>query len=468
MRSSNWLSAGSPESRAPTSRSRSAPAEKLPPAPVMIATRTPSSASIMSQASHSRQSTSASTAFFLAGRLSVRVTTWTSRSTRTAASASDIPSGLAGDTAPFPTRRGAVATTVTHRRRNGVDSSGGMVDTVYYRCRQCLLPTDGADHVLVRPVPDHGRDPPAQPHHRRERRRADVPHRARPAAGDAAANHVLPRRSRPRRRVPGDRPALPALRRRHRPVGDRRMDRTLGRRRRGPAAARRVLPVRGQPRRDRAQPAGDADPGRGHVARRRAGHARRGTAGRSVTQTRPARDASPARRSPAVSPATSARERLLQAARDVLTDDGLEGLTLRAIARRAGVSHGAPLRHFPSLAALLSAVAAEGFARLVATIDDRLVAADRAFAHADPGVFSVTFRPERVDVSDPEYQTQGYRSFQQLVGLAEAAQAEGWRPDEPAEALAAVLWSHVHGLAVLSLHGSLGSVAGSDMVGRLH
>jgi AcrR family transcriptional regulator len=210
-----------------------------------------------------------------------------------------------------------------------------------------------------------------------------------------------------------------------------------------------------------------------------------------VTKTRPARAASPARRSSPVSAATSARERLLQAARDVLADDGLEGLTLRAIARRAGVSHGAPLRHFPSLAALLSAVAADGFARLVARTDDHLAAADRAartdgvplratdrvavagrayldFAHADPGVFSVTFRPERVDVSDPDYQAQGYRSFQQLVGLVEAAQAEGWRPDEPADALAAVLWSHVHGLAVLSLHGSLGGVAGADMVGRLH
>jgi AcrR family transcriptional regulator len=204
-----------------------------------------------------------------------------------------------------------------------------------------------------------------------------------------------------------------------------------------------------------------------------------------VTRIEPAREASVA------SPSSEARERLLRAARDVVADDGLEGLTLRAIARRAGVSHVAPLRHFPSLAALLSAVAAEGFARLVATVDDHLAAADRAagpggapvsatervviagrayldFALSDPGVFSVTFRPERVDVSDPDYQTQGYRSFQQLVGLVEAAQAEGWHPHEPADVLAAVLWSHVHGLAELSLHGSLGSVVGSAMVGRLH
>src|SRR5690606_16800601 len=56
-------------------------------------TRMPSSASIMSQASHRRQSISASKAFFLSGRLSVMVTTWPSRSTSTAGS--DIPSGLA-------------------------------------------------------------------------------------------------------------------------------------------------------------------------------------------------------------------------------------------------------------------------------------------------------------------------------------------------------------------------------------
>jgi AcrR family transcriptional regulator len=185
------------------------------------------------------------------------------------------------------------------------------------------------------------------------------------------------------------------------------------------------------------------------------------------------------------------RTRLLDAARDVVATDGLEGLTLRAIARRAGVSHGAPLRHFPTLAALLSAVAADGFARLVATIDDHLDAAERnaaargtrlgaverigvagrgylGFARSDPGVFAVTFRRERVDVSDADYREQGYRSFRQLVTLVEAAQAEGWHADRPATSLARVLWAHVHGLAVLSLHGAFEGVSGEDTVDDLH
>lgn len=194
-------------------------------------------------------------------------------------------------------------------------------------------------------------------------------------------------------------------------------------------------------------------------------------------------------------PGGTPRDRLLQAARDVVAADGLEGLTLRAIARRAGVSHGAPLRHFPTLAALLAAVAADGFARLVATIDDQLAEADQAaaatgarldprqrlavagqayvhFALADPGVFSVTFRPERIDVTDPEYQLRAVASFRQLVDLVEAAQAGGWQPDHRPEDLAAVLWAQVHGLAELALHGALDTVVGDgdgggDPVSRL-
>src|SRR3954463_12519300 len=99
----------------------------------------------------------------------------------------------------------------------------------------------------------------------------------------------------------------------------------------------------------------------------------------------------------------STAERLVASARAMLDGQGLEGLTLRAIARRAGVSHGAPLRHFPTLAALLAAVAADGFRELITAVDeqtsslgpdagalDRLAASGRGyvkFAIASPGVF---------------------------------------------------------------------------------
>lgn len=176
--------------------------------------------------------------------------------------------------------------------------------------------------------------------------------------------------------------------------------------------------------------------------------------------------------------AVPTRDRLLRSAHEVLADKGLEGLTLRAIARRAGVSHGAPLRHFPSLAALLAAVAVEGFDRLVETVDAavdgaeraaaatgrpatarcRLAAAGRAYvtwAAADPGVFSVTFRPERCDITDPEYIRAGGEAFAQIQGLAEAAQAEGWHAGLPPARAATIVWAGVHGISDLLVHGAL-------------
>jgi AcrR family transcriptional regulator len=187
----------------------------------------------------------------------------------------------------------------------------------------------------------------------------------------------------------------------------------------------------------------------------------------------------------------TAREKLLASARKVLARDGIEGLTLRAIAREAGVSHGAPLRHFPSLARLLSALAAEGFEQLVASVTAALASAEPSaepsaarsaepsvgpkdadprgqvalagrgylrFALAEPGVFSVMFRPDLCDIGDPLYQEASAASFTQLMEVAAAAQAAGWQEHMPTARLAAVLWSNVHGLAELWLHGALQAV----------
>jgi AcrR family transcriptional regulator len=174
-----------------------------------------------------------------------------------------------------------------------------------------------------------------------------------------------------------------------------------------------------------------------------------------------------------VPPVTTPRDRLLDAARRVLDRNGLDGLTLRAIAREAGVSHGAPLRHFSGLGALLAALSAEGFHQLVAAIEEATAAepeADAArrlsasgvgyigFACRNPGVFGVMFRPELCDITDPGYQAAAAASFQQLVDLVEAAQAEGWQTDHSSHQLAAVLWAQVHGLAQLWLHGALRAV----------
>lgn len=183
-----------------------------------------------------------------------------------------------------------------------------------------------------------------------------------------------------------------------------------------------------------------------------------------------------------MSTGASPKERLLAAARVVLARKGLEGLTLRAIAREAGVSHGAPLRHFPNLPALVAALSTEGYRGLMdevgAAVDsvssegpaaarERLAAAGHGyvrFALKDPHVFGLMFRPERSDTSDPDYQAAGAASFGQLRDLVVAAQAAGWHDDLAIDQLTTVLWGNMHGLAQLWLHGVAQLVAGTDDV----
>jgi AcrR family transcriptional regulator len=169
------------------------------------------------------------------------------------------------------------------------------------------------------------------------------------------------------------------------------------------------------------------------------------------------------------------RERLVRAARAHLDERGLDGLSLRAIARRAGVSHGAPLRHFPGVDHLLAAAAAEGFRELHQFVDaavrdvegadviERLALAARGyarFATSNPGVFELMFRHERQAAQDPELLEAGSAAFLQLVGLVTDAQDAGWWPAERPGELAAVVWSVIHGVVALWIPGTLqGAVA---------
>jgi AcrR family transcriptional regulator len=185
--------------------------------------------------------------------------------------------------------------------------------------------------------------------------------------------------------------------------------------------------------------------------------------------------AAPSAASP--SPAgVSTADRLVDSARAMLDEQGLDGLTLRAIARRAGVSHGAPLRHFPTLAALLAAVAADGFRELIAAVDtetslladgatelDRLAASGRGyvkFAIASPGVFTIMFRPERVDVTDTDYVAAAHDSFHQLHAAVQGAQREGFHAGVDSTRLASVMWTTMHGLADLWIRS--GGLPGAD------
>ncbi len=169
------------------------------------------------------------------------------------------------------------------------------------------------------------------------------------------------------------------------------------------------------------------------------------------------------------------RDRLVFTARDYLDAEGLDGIGLREIARRAGVSHGAPLRHFPALSALLAAVAAVGFRDLMASVDAailpvpfddpvaRLAAASFGyvrFAQSHPGVFGLMFRADLCDTTDAEYIAEGGAAFGQLVDLVRDAQDAGFHPDAVTTELSGALWATMHGLASLHLHGALAPTTG--------
>ena len=163
-------------------------------------------------------------------------------------------------------------------------------------------------------------------------------------------------------------------------------------------------------------------------------------------------------------------ERLVQVTLALLSEDGLEDLSLRRIARRAGVSHGAPARHFRSHADLLAEVAARGFALLSEALHKcdaqmpaetspqrRLAAAARAYvdcALANPALFALMFRPESLDVSNASFVRASNQAFEALLERVRSAQQAGWHARLDTRQLAGSMWASVHGLATLWAQGA--------------
>lgn len=146
----------------------------------------------------------------------------------------------------------------------------------------------------------------------------------------------------------------------------------------------------------------------------------------------------------------------------LVEDEGPDAVTIRGVARIAGVSHTAPLHHFRDRHELLDAVADRGFDLLVERLDaslapdatptEALRAYGRAYvdhAVAHRGLFTLMFRPTG--------EIQGEASYRRLIDLCAAAQAAGELPGDDPFRLALLLWSSVHGLAALYATSNLGS-----------
>jgi len=146
------------------------------------------------------------------------------------------------------------------------------------------------------------------------------------------------------------------------------------------------------------------------------------------------------------------RTAILRSASKILEKEGLAKLSLREAARRAGVSHNAPYRHFPDREHLLAGIAAEGFAMLGEAMKrsagKAMGAAYVRFALEHPQRFRLMFGGALAIGKHPVLREAAERAFRPVV--------DSFRPhasEQQAQIAAAASWSLVHGMSHLLLDG---------------
>jgi len=158
----------------------------------------------------------------------------------------------------------------------------------------------------------------------------------------------------------------------------------------------------------------------------------------------------------------------LEEAVRLIGEAGPGALTLREVARRAGVSHNAPYRHFRDRDDLLAAMAAQGYRELthamVAAIKDKSDPVERlkhaglgyvTFALRRPEHFTVIFDAPLSKNSDPDSAVAAEQAFNTLKELVKNCQDAGRLPPVDSLQLALLAWTMVHGIAKLAIAGRL-------------
>lgn len=174
---------------------------------------------------------------------------------------------------------------------------------------------------------------------------------------------------------------------------------------------------------------------------------------------------------------------LLEAAEALLEQKGVAGISLREVAKQAGVSHTAPYRHFADKQALLQALAVIGYRRLAEAMEkcvcehpDDPLAQLRAslsayidLAARQPQIDQLMFGGVFLDVSamSEDYIRESGRAFEGLLQIIRNGQEKGlYREDETLN-LALAAWSSAHGLANLMNSGQLGPMDEQERQGLI-
>lgn len=150
---------------------------------------------------------------------------------------------------------------------------------------------------------------------------------------------------------------------------------------------------------------------------------------------------------------------ILTEASRLVAERGADRVSLRELARSAGVSHAAPAHHFADRRGLFTALATEGFQLLAeALIDARGHFADAALAYVrfaieHPGHYQVMFNRSLLDASDPELAAAEAAAGAELSRGVATLRDPNARADPAGAQLAA--WSLVHGFSMLWLNDAV-------------
>ncbi|KAB7761105.1 TetR/AcrR family transcriptional regulator [Mycolicibacterium mucogenicum] len=162
---------------------------------------------------------------------------------------------------------------------------------------------------------------------------------------------------------------------------------------------------------------------------------------------------------------------ILEQAAALVAERGADGISLRELARVAGVSHAAPAHHFSDRRGLFTALATEGFTQLAAALTE----AEPEFAHAarayvqfaldHPGHYAVMFDKMLYDADDPALRAAEAEAAAELTAGVATLVDPNAQNDPDGSALAA--WSLVHGFALLTLNGAVTDADPVDTAERL-
>src|SRR5208283_2136197 len=186
-----------------------------------------------------------------------------------------------------------------------------------------------------------------------------------------------------------------------------------------------------------------------------------------------------ARKRAPIAPDRDLRKDILDTARTLLDEQGVAALSMREVARRAGVTHQAPYHHFGDRESILAELVTHGFeelAKRLAVANDlapsagkraALLASGEAyigFKLSHPGVFRIMFRPDFCDpMRFPDLRQAGARAHAELERLVRIVHG-----DRLSAALASIYWAYVHGMACLMIDGPLAMQLATDKARQTH